>query len=88
MSRGVLVAIVGYVSIVTISLGIGTGRAEPQAQQQIQAVAKDKPQAAKPVVPKGCESGKMRCVGKDVRWQAAIKAADRRAANMRKNGGK
>jgi hypothetical protein len=87
MNRRALVTIVGFLAIV--SLGIGIGRGEPPAQQQTQAVSNDKPQAAKkPVVPKGCETGKMRCVTNDVRWQAAIKAADRRAANMRKQGGK
>lgn len=86
MNRRALVTIVGFLAIV--SLGIGIGRGEPQAQQQTQAVSKDKPQAAKPAAPKGCESGKMRCLTNDVRWQAATKAADRRAAHMRKNGGK
>jgi hypothetical protein len=88
MNRRALVTIVGCLAIGAISLTTGIGRGEPQAQQQTKAVSKDKPEAAKPKVPKGCENGKMRCLTNDVRWQVAIQNADRRAANMRKHGGK
>ena len=86
MNRCLLLAIVGFLTIAVASPG--TGRGEPQAQQQTQSTSQDRPQGNKPVVPKGCESKKMRCLTNDVRWQAAIKAADRRAANLRKHGGK
>jgi hypothetical protein len=86
MNRRALVTIVGSLTIAIVSLGTGIGRGEPQAQQQTQAVSKDKP-LAKPPVPKGCETGKMRCVTNNVRWQAAAKTADRQADHKRKHGG-
>jgi hypothetical protein len=88
MNSRALVTIVGSLTIAIVTLGTGIGRGEPQAQQQTQAVSNDKPQSAKPKVPKGCENGKMRCVTNDVRWQAAARNADRRAEHKRKHGGK
>ena len=52
------------------------------------ASAKQEASAQKVKVPKGCESGKMRCVTNDVRWQAAIQNADRRAKDKKNNNGK
>ena len=69
------------------ALGLGTLQLRAQTGTAAQSQSPDKP-AAKPKVPKGCESGKMRCVSNNVRWEAAIQADDRRAADKKKHGGK
>jgi len=54
-----------------------------QAHEQT-ASTTTKPQAG----PKGCPTGKMRCLTAKDRWAAAIRNADRRAAYARTHGGK
>ena len=71
------------IAVGTLGLGASQVRAQSNSSEKpaVSAAA-----ASKPVVPKGCEAGKRRCIGNAVRWQAAIGNADRRADYYRKHG--
>jgi hypothetical protein len=66
----------------TLTVGAGRGIAQ---------TATPPPQPAPVQVkgpPKGCVAGQMRCINNDMRWQAAIRTADRRAGHLRATKGK
>jgi hypothetical protein len=88
MKISALVKVTGTVAI-GFALLFGLGRplnAQQQAQLKSSSQQSGQPAAAA-ITPKGCASGKMRCLTNDVRWKAAIAAADRRAAYAKKHGG-
>ena len=87
MKRSGLLKRVGLFTVPLAFLLCSGGSATAQEKAQA-AASEQQPQAAKAPIPKGCASGKMRCVTNDVRWQAAIAAADRRAKWAKSHGGK
>lgn len=75
------------IALGALTWGVCQGGAPSGAPAQPQAPpVSTKAKPAGP--PKGCQAGQMRCIGNDVRWQAAINNADRRAEHLRQTKGK